>query len=49
MTEKKKAELLAERAALIAANKLADGWGSAVGARSQRIAGIDRALKEGNK
>lgn len=37
-------ELKAELQELIAANEAAPGWGAAVGARSERIAGIEREL-----
>ena len=43
MTEKRE-ELVAERAELVARNESATGWGAAVGARHERIKGIDRAL-----
>jgi len=38
-------ELLAERADLMAKNAAATSWGAAVGARHERIKGIDRALQ----
>lgn len=37
--------LQAERAELIAKNVAATSWGAAVGARSERIKGIDRELR----
>ena len=42
MTER--AELLEERASLVAANEAATSWGAAVGARLERIMAIDRSL-----
>jgi len=44
MTEQQKTDLLTERAELIAANEAAKSWGAAVGARSERIQAINRAL-----
>ena len=38
-------ELLAERAELMAKNAAATSWGAALGARHERIKGIDRALQ----
>lgn len=43
-TETERAELIAERAELIAKNEAATSWGAAVGARSERIKEIDRRL-----
>lgn len=40
----KRDELIAERAELIAKIRAATGWGAAVGARHERIKGIDRQL-----
>ena len=40
----KRDELIAERAELIAKIRAATGWGAAVGARHERINGIDRQL-----
>lgn len=36
--------LRAERATLVADNAAAGGWGAAVGARAERIRGIDREI-----
>mgnify|MGYP000094305906 CR=1 FL=1 len=45
----RRAVLIAERDALIAANEKETSWGAAVGARAARIAGINRALASTQK
>jgi hypothetical protein len=49
MNASQRAALEAERAELIAANEAATSWGAAIGARSARIDGIDRALAVNDK
>ena len=40
----RRALLIAERDALIAANETQKTWGAAIGVRAERIAGINRSL-----